>query len=104
MSRLLDPAGLTPPHARCETMKAMEQWEIEEKMRHAGQLGGAAALDPTTRDRPVRDSLQNRVGARINRLLRDGREAERLKELQSLLEKNPDLARILDLLDGIQLP
>lgn len=59
-----------------------------------GQVGGPMSLQT-----PGRDSLRNRVEAKLNRANGEARKVELLHELQHLLQKNPEVARILDLLD-----
>ncbi len=67
----------------------------QSTMHGSGSIGGRNSLDE-----PARVPLQERVEMQLNRANRDARKVERLHELQHLLQKNPDVARILDLMDG----
>ena len=51
---------------------------------------------------PCRPSLQERVGMDLDRARRESRKREHLEELAHLLAKNPEMARILDLLDDVR--
>lgn len=79
-------------------------WQTEQKLKEEAknaevqygkaQVGGLGSIHT-----PCRDSLQNRVEAKLNRANGEARKVELLHELQHLLQKNPEVARILDLLD-----
>lgn len=53
-------------------------------------------------DWPCRLSLNERVEAQLNRSMREAKRAERLQVLAYLLNKHPDIARILDLVDEVR--
>lgn len=50
---------------------------------------------------PMRDNLQQRVASQTRRAQRESRKANKLSELQYLLDKYPDFARILTLLEEV---
>ena len=60
-----------------------------------GYVGGGMALDE-----PCKAPLRDRIGSRARRAGNEARRAENLKELQYLLDKNPEVARILELLEA----
>ena len=64
----------------------------------AATLGGYAGIG----QEPARPSLMERVHQQRKRAQREAIHAERLAELQMLLEKNPEIAHILDLLDWLK--
>lgn len=49
-----------------------------------------------------RQSMQERIASQLYRSTREARNAEALRELQYLLEKNPEVARILDLMEAVR--
>jgi hypothetical protein len=51
---------------------------------------------------PCRASLIERVRSQADRASAEGRRSERLRELVFLLDKNPDIARILDLVEEVK--
>lgn len=66
----------------------------------SGSLGGAMCMD---QDKiPCRDPLIERVRSRFHRSASEGRKADRMNELLFLLEKNPEVARILDLVGEVE--
>lgn len=63
----------------------------------AGMLQGAACgMDPR------RPSLMESVESQLNRATGEAYKADQLRELQYLLQKNPDVARILDLIEVVR--
>ena len=58
-------------------------------------VGGGMALDE-----PCKAPLRDRIAYRARRAGNEARRAENLKELQYLLDKNPEVARILELLEA----
>ena len=62
---------------------------------NAAYVGGGMALDE-----PCKAPLRDRIGSRARRAGNEARRAENLKELQYLLDKNPEVARILELLEA----
>ncbi len=84
----------------------MYEKEVAEKLNAMNQakaqttgaaIGGYAGLD----SEPLRESLTGRFRNRLHRHQREGRKADQLGELLHLLEKNPEVARILDLVDAL---
>lgn len=53
-------------------------------------------------DEACRPSLAERVTTQISRARREARQLDRLSELRYLLEKNPEVARILDLMESLK--
>lgn len=53
-------------------------------------------------DSPCRASLMERVSSQCHRSGQEARRLGRLQELQYLLDKNPEIARILDLLEEVR--
>jgi len=53
-------------------------------------------------DLPARESLLGRIRNQRSRAQMEARRMEHLFELEHLLEKNPEVARILDLLDEVR--
>lgn len=49
-----------------------------------------------------RPSLQERVKSQLDRAYGEARRASRLNELATLLQNNPDVARILDLIEDVR--
>jgi hypothetical protein len=50
---------------------------------------------------PARPNFKDRLQAAISRHRRDGRRDDMRQELVFLLDKNPEIARILDLIDAL---
>lgn len=51
---------------------------------------------------PMRDNLRGRIADQRQRAERESRRAMALAELEYLLDKNPEFARILDLLEEVK--
>ncbi len=51
---------------------------------------------------PKAPSLRERVDSQLNRARRERIKAEHLEELSYLLDKHPDISRILDLLEEVR--
>lgn len=51
---------------------------------------------------PCRPSLRERVTSHLYRARKEADTRNRLEELQFLLDKNPDIARILDLIEDVR--
>lgn len=68
----------------------------EELAKQAQTPGYAEALQP------ARETLIGRIRNQVSRCSREARKAKQYKELQYLLDKNPEVARILELLDVVQ--
>lgn len=78
---------------KCDTeddLGAMTPNTIEGK---GGALGGYGTKGP------CRVGLVERIHAQLRRSTGEARRAERLQELAMLLDRNPEVARILDLVD-----
>ena len=72
----------------------------------AASLGNAVGMAQSgiigkALNEPCRAPLVEQVASQLIRAETEAREARRLRELAKLLEKNPDVARILDLM-GIE--
>jgi hypothetical protein len=83
--------------------------EMEAKKRaYENQAKAGAPIEQTqgamlnTYDQPCRTSLRDRIESQLNRARTESRKVERLDELAFLLSKNPDVARILDLLEDVR--
>lgn len=69
----------------------------------AAQQCNTAGIGGTLRgDLPARESLLGRIRNQRSRAQMEARRMEHLFELEHLLEKNPEVARILDLLDEVR--
>ncbi len=77
-----------------EKLNAMNQAKAQQS---TGAAIGGCGLD----SEPMRESLTGRFRNRLRRHQREGRKADQLGELLHLLEKNPEVARILDLVDAL---
>lgn len=79
----------------------------QQMQAQTGAIGGA--MTPKSLDEPCRASLRERIEMDLGRarresrkLERESRKLERLSELESLLDKNPEVARILDLIEDVR--
>ena len=81
-------------HEKEAALKAEAQM-ANKAMPPQGYVGGGMALDE-----PCKAPLRDRIGSRARRAGNEARRAENLKELQYLLDKNPEVARILELLEA----
>lgn len=83
-------------------------YEQEQKLKgiQADCAKGAATpygmLNTSDQVEPCRASLRERVMMNLRRAERESNKALRLRELRDLLEKNPDVARILDLVEEVR--
>jgi hypothetical protein len=68
------------------------------RQAQAGSIGMATGMAIPELSRP---SLRERVADSAFRARRDARKADRMEELAMLLEKHPDIARILDLVEDL---
>lgn len=64
-----------------------------------GKIGGYMAQEDCE---PARPSLGERVANQLGKARRESRKESRLAELSYLLEKNPEVARILDLIEDVR--
>jgi len=69
---------------------------LNEKMKAQGMLGGREAM------RTGRPDIRERVSDQMHRAHADAQRATRLSELDHLLTKHPDVARILDLMEDVR--
>lgn len=76
-------------------LKAQQEYQRQTATIGGGALGGGAL-------QCGQPSLRERLSNRLYRAQEEARTADRLSELQYLLDKHPEVARILELLD--QLP
>ncbi len=74
----------------------LKQAAYEQQAKY-GTVGGATQECAM----PARDSLTQGFRAQASRLRRDQHKLDQLNELTYLLDKNPEVARILDLIDAI---
>lgn len=63
------------------------------------QLKSMAEKASTAENQCVRETLRERVRNRVVRAERDYRRAQRLHELGDLLDRNPEVCRILELME-----
>ena len=82
-----------------------EQLAKKLEAERFGQIGGAAiggysTLNKAEAHMPCKSPLRDRIASRAHHAARESRRAENLKELQYLLDKNPEVARILELLEA----
>lgn len=68
----------------------------------AGQGGTMGLKSDRCADQPNRPSLRERVHSQLYRAEKEARQVSKLEELRWLLDKNPDVARILDLLEEVR--
>lgn len=88
-------------------MQEMEREKIRQDALYQQRGLGKAAdphgyADQCNRVEPVQVSLQDRLRDQAAQARRESRKADRLDELNHLLDKNPEVARILDLLEDVQ--
>jgi len=80
--------------------------ERAEKLYQQNQCGatiGASQMSAKPLEDPChRASLRERVLMDLAKARRESRKLERLSELEYLLDKNPDIARILDLIEDVR--
>jgi hypothetical protein len=78
--------------------------EQQEKLAAMDNVQGAKSTGATTLGydaNPKRDSMTERFRHQIRRASRERSRTSQLEELVFLLDKNPEIARILDLIDAI---
>lgn len=75
----------------------MEQAQYAAQSQTLGGICGSNSMSE-----PARPGLRERIGDQSRRAGNEARKAERLKELEYLLDKHPEVARILDLLDDVR--
>ena len=77
-----------------------ENVKQKQAYENQAQCGMDRIVEPL--QEPCRDNLRNRVERQMCDAARAGRKAERLAELGMLLDKNPEVARILDLIEEVR--
>ncbi len=82
-----------------EEKQAQAQVDMLEKLKASGQMAGM--LGKSTGE-PCRPSLRDRVASQLRRSNDEVARSMRLAELQHLLDKNPEVARILDLVEEVR--
>ena len=80
--------------------KLAKHLESERFGQIGAALGGYSTLNQAEAQMPCKSSLRDRIASRAHHAARESRRAENLKELQYLLDKNPEVARILELLEA----
>jgi hypothetical protein len=89
-------------------MDFAQQAKMEAEKMYQSNLAQGSARTPTSgllgyeATQPVRPNLRERVASDLGRARRDANKRDRLEELQLLLDKHPDIARILDLLEDVR--
>ena len=84
-----------------ETDKANSEENLKyayANQQGAQTIGGGMG---STLTEPTREMASRRFKAQLHRAQRDRHRTEQLQELCYLLDKNPEIARILDLIDAI---
>ena len=80
-------------------------WEQEQKLKAMGAQQQATestlygSIGAKGLDEPRRPSLRERVAMDLHRAERESNKAMRLRELSELLDRNSEVARILDLIE-----
>lgn len=75
-------------------------YTMEEKLKQQQYSESIAQSQPQQCGEPMRETLTRRIDSRLYRAEKESRNNERLRELRYLLNKHPEIARILDLLDA----
>jgi hypothetical protein len=82
----------------------MNDRDVAEKMaqsaRYSGGLAGCSAMAQEA-TQPMRESMTGRFRNDLSRSRNASKRASDLEELLYLLDKNPEIARILDLVDAL---
>lgn len=79
------------------TEKAAAQARYEKTMTSSGLMPEQGC----STSQPMREMLSQRFSSQLLRARQDRDKTERLEELDYLLKKNPEIARILDLIDAL---
>ena len=86
-----------------EFLKQQAQREYENAKNTANTCGAALGIDRLMGlDEPRRASLRDRGAYQQRDAIRASRQADQLAELALLLERNPEVARILDLMEIVR--
>jgi len=87
-------------HERLMAAKREAEWHASNAKSY-GELRGSGGM-ALAQDEPMRASLRERVAMDLQLAQRQARKWEHLKELSDLLDKHPDMARILDLVEMVR--
>ncbi len=76
---------------------------VREKMAAQANQAQASTIGNAKMEygEPMRESLTGRLRSRLGQSMRESRKAEQLNELLYLLDKHPEIARILDLVEAV---
>lgn len=74
----------------------------EAALRAKNTAAGIGSFCTKAVEEPVRPSLQEMVWSQVRQAEREARRHQRLAELGILLDKNPEVARILDLVEEVR--
>lgn len=80
-----------------EQQEKLRAYEAQQAQGTVG-YGASTLCDDAS---PKRESLTERFKSQASRLNRDNRKLDQINELLYLLEKNPEVACILDLVDSL---
>ena len=83
-------------HEQEAKLKATQEKQYTAQTPAIGTLGGYAL------DEPARPPVRQRVEMAAHRANQSARQLEQLRELANLLDKNPDIGRILDLYELVR--
>lgn len=84
-------------------LKTFDELIKEEAARAHMYAGQTQAADLCgSNERPARPGLRDRVGRQFREARDNAEKANRLDELCFLLDKNPEVARILDLIEIVR--
>ncbi len=83
---------------------ALQQVAEREKAAYQAQMAqtSGASIGGAYASEPKRSTLAERIGMDLHSARRQSARRERLEELSFLLDKNPEIARILDLLEDVK--
>jgi hypothetical protein len=74
---------------------------IQEKATQSNRASGLTGASTKACDEPAMEMLTQRFRSKLQRSKREQRKSDQMEELLYLLDKNPEVARILDLIDTI---
>jgi hypothetical protein len=84
-----------------EKMQANIRTKCAEMAEGQGQMGGALGQAGVNRVYGDSDALTNRIKRQLAQARKESETLHHLQELEELLEKYPDIARMLDLLNYV---
>ena len=81
-----------------------QERKIKAMAAEQNQCGAAMGLDPRGEIgyKPERQYLRGRLREQYDRCSKEARKSNRIEELLGLLDRNPEVARILELLEELQ--